>query len=450
MSNTLKAGFGRINVTPMMGIKLRGYFIERLADGVLDNLEANAVAVSDGTNTAVMIAIDTCSLCSGEVAEFFRKKVSEKTGLPEQALFIHATHSHTAPGLSVDKNDDKLTVEYTEFLAEQLTKVAMNAIEDLKPAKMGYGVGNAPNIAFIRRFRMKDGTVKTNPGVNNPDIVEPIGNVDERVGVLRFDRQGCESIVIANFADHPDTIGGCKVSGDWPAFTRRFVEKAIDNTKCILFNGAEGDVNHVNVHPTAGDFNDMFNDFDGCSRGYGHSRHMGRVVAGAVMQVYDKVNYVDVDDVKYLHKSYEIPSNKPDPKDLPLAHKYNDLHNAGRDDLIPFEAMMLTTVVAEAGRMVRLENAPDSFSMMFSVLKIGSVALFGIPGEPFNGVGKAIKKADGYDLVMPCCLTNGADGYFPMMDAYIEGGYEARSSNFKAGVAEKIIDAGLEMLNQVR
>ncbi len=36
------------------------------------------------------------------------------------------------------------------------------------------------------------------------------------------------------------------------------------------------------------------------------------------------------------------------------------------------------------------------------------------------------------------------------MDAYVEGGYEARSSNFKAGVAEKIIDVGLEMLNKVR
>jgi hypothetical protein len=37
-----------------------------------------------------------------------------------------------------------------------------------------------------------------------------------------------------------------------------------------------------------------------------------------------------------------------------------------------------------------------------------------------------------------------------MMDSYKEGGYEARSSNFKAGVAEKIIEAGVEMLNSVR
>ena len=37
--NTLQAGFSRVNVNPMMGIPIRGYFNERLASGVLDDLE---------------------------------------------------------------------------------------------------------------------------------------------------------------------------------------------------------------------------------------------------------------------------------------------------------------------------------------------------------------------------------------------------------------------------
>jgi hypothetical protein len=330
-----------------------------------------------------------------------------------------------------------------------LVELAKIALADLKPAKMGYGIGQAPNVAFIRRYRMKDGSIRTNPGVDNPEIVHPIGEVDERVNVVRLDREDGETIVIVNFANHPDVVGGTKISADWPGFTRKFVEKAIDNTKCIFYNGAQGDVNHVNVHPKKGDFNDMFNDFDGCSRGYGHARHIGRVVAGAVMQVYDKVNYVDVDDLKYMQKIVEIPSNKPNPEDLPLAHKYNDLHNAGRDDEIPFKAMMLTTVVAEAGRMVRLENAPDNFPLLFSAIKIGPVAFFGIPGEPFTGVGRAIKETSGYELIIPNCNTNAKEGYFPMIDSYIEGGYEARSSNFKAGVAERIIEEGQKILTEM-
>ena len=378
-----------------------------------------------------------------------RPAVSESEGVPLEAIFVHSTHIHTGPQLVPD-DSDPLIEEYRVFLGRRLVEVTRAAISDLKAAKMGIGVGEAKNVAFIRRYRMKDGSIQTNPGVNNPDIVAPIGEVDERVNVIRFDREGADSIVIANFGNHPDVVGGELVSADWPGMTRRIVEQAIDGTKCIVLNGAQGDVNHVNVHPKAGDFNDMYSDFDGCSRGYGHARHIARVVAGAVMSVYDKVEYVDVDGIDYTQRLVEIASNKADPKDLPLAHKYNDLHNAGRDDEIPFKAMMLTTVVAEAARMVRLENAPDTFPMRFSAIRIGDVVLFGIPGEPFTGVGRGLKEAEGWKMVLPCCITNGYEGYFPMKDSYEEGGYEARSSNYKVGTAEKIIEEGKKILQELR
>ena len=443
----LKTGFARIEINPPMGIDIAGYFKVRKAEGILDNLEANAVAISCDQKTVLLIAVDHCGLVKA-ILDGYKQAISETTGISVDAIYIHSTHTHTGPVLLPDSKDE-LIMAYRKTLCEKLAVVAKYALLDLKPAKMGYGVGQAPNIAFIRRYKMKDGSTRTNPGVNNPDIVAPIGEVDERVNVLRFDREGAESVVIVNFGDHPDTVGGNLISGDWPNFTRKFVEQSIDNTKCIFFNGAQGDVNHVNVHPTAGDFNDMFNDFDGCSRGYGHARHMGRVVAGAVMQVYDKVNYVDVDSIDYVQKIVEIPSNKPDPKDLPLAHKYNDLHNAGKDDEIPFKAMMLTTVVAEAARMVRLENAPDTFPMLFSAIRLGKIAFFGIPGEPFTGVGRALKETEGYDLILPTCNTNAKEGYFPMRDAYLEGGYEARGSNYKEGVAEKIIEEGQKILRDL-
>ena len=170
-------------------------------------------------------------------------------------------------------------------------------------------------------------------------------------------------------------------------------------------------------------------------------------MAGAVMQVYDKVTYIDVDTINYQIKVIRIPSNMPKPEDMPLAHKYNDLHNAGRDDEIPFKAMELTTVVAEAGRMVRLEHGPAEFPLYLSAVTIGNIALLGIPGEPFNGVGIGLKEAKDWTLVLPCCNTNGKEGYFPMQDAYDEGGYEARSSNYKAGTAELLIQEGKALLD---
>ena len=446
--NTLQAGFARVNVTPMLGIGMAGYFVPRQADGVLDELEINALALEAGGTKAVLLSVDHCGIVK-EVLNPMRQHVCDVTGLPWEAVYIHATHTHTGPFLNPDPTEPK-EQEYARTVYHKLADAARMALADLKPARMGYGIGQAPNIAFVRRFRMKDGSVRTNPGVNNPDILGPIGDVDERVNVLRFDREGGDTLVLVNFGDHPDVVGGTKISADWPGFLRRTVEKTLPHTRCLFFNGAQGDVNHVNVHPTGGYLNDMFLDFDDVARGYGHARYMGRVVACGVLQAYDKVKYVDVESLKCMQKLIRVPSNMPDPADLPEAHRIHALHTAGRDSELPYTGMMLTTVVARAGRMVRLENGPESFEMPLSAVAIGPVAMIGLPGEPFTGIGRALKETQGWDLVLPTCNTNAKEGYFPMMECYEEGGYEAGGSNYKAGVAELLIEEGKSMLRALR
>ena len=445
--NTLQAGFSRVDVTPMLGIGIAGYYVPRFADGVLDPLQINALALSCGDARVVLMSIDHCGIVK-EVLNPMIDHVCQSTGLPREAVYIHSTHTHTGPFLNYAPTDP-LEIEYAQTVTRKFADAAKLALDDLKPARMGWGIGEAPNIAFVRRFRMADGSVRTNPGVDNPDILHPIGDVDERVNVLRFDRAE-DSLVLVNFGNHPDVVGGCKISADWPGFLRQTVEKALPGTKCLFFNGAQGDVNHVNVHPRGGYLNDMFIDFDDVARGYKHARYMGRVVAAGVLQSFDKVKYVDVDTIRFVQKCIDVPANLPTPADLPEAKRINQLHLAGRDNELPYSGMMLTTVVADAARKVRLEHGPDSFRMPLSAIAIGPVAMFGIPGEPFTGVGRALKEAEGFELVLPTCNTNAKEGYFPMLECYEEGGYEAGSSNFKAGVAELIIHAGLGLLEDLR
>ena len=454
--NKLQAGFSKLNINPPMGTPINGYYIHRHVEGFLDDIEVVALALKVEETTIVMLSVDVC-LLSDKLCRELRAKIAAATGLPLDAIWLHCTHTHTAPqiadtfdvaGLEFPEQQQLLD-EYYQFFSRRLTDAAVLAINDLKSAKMGWAVGNAPKISFVRRFRMKDGSCRTNPGVGNPDILHPIGDVDERVNVLRFDRAE-DSLVLVNFGCHPDTVGGSLVSGDWPGFLRRRLEKSLDNVKCIFFNGAQGDVNHVNVNAKDGDFNDTFHDFDDVDRGYGHARHMGNVVAGAVMQVYDKVNYRDVDSLRFLSHTSSLPSNMPTAEQLPLARKYNDLHLAGRDEEIPFKGMELTTVVAEAARMLRLEHGPEFFNLDLYGIAIGDISLVGIPGEPFTSIGRGLKEAENWDLVLPVCLINAYAGYFPSRNAYDEGGYESRSSIYKAGVAEQIVEDGTELLKQLR
>jgi len=446
----LHVGFGRVNITPSMGTPIGGYYVVRLAEKVLDELECSAIAFAQGDKKALLISADISGLFY-QFAEPLCQKISMATGVPADSIFITCTHTHTGPEANINRRIvPEKQEEYLHFFETRAVDACLFALQDLKPAKMGWGVGQAPGIAFVRRYLMKDGSTRTNPGINNPDVVAPIGDVDERVGVLRFDREGGETIVIANIGIHPDTVGGCVISGDWPGFTRRFVEKTIENTRCVLLNGAQGDVNHVNTSPAPGQNNDLTMDFDDCMRGYGHARHMGMTVAGAVMQVFSKVAYIPADELHTMKRMLVHPSNMPTKDELPEAHRINDLHKAGKDAELPWEGMLLTTMVAEAERMVDLENGPEKFDLCMGALTIGNVALVGIPGEPFTAIGRAIKNAPGWDLVMPLCCCNGYEGYFPTMDAYLEGGYEARSSIFKAGVAEAVADTAIDMLNDIR
>lgn len=446
--NNLKVGFCRMNIDPPMGVPIRGYYKERFVEGILDSLYMNVLALQSGDNTILLINLDNCGLKQEKIA-VFKEIITGRTGVPSENIMISATHTHTAPDID-PFSDDELIKTYTDLIKTRFADASAYAIADLKDAKMGYGKGTAPNVAFGRRYLMKDGSTKTNPGVNNPDIVRPIGEVDDSVNVVRFDREDGETIVFVNFANHPDVVGGSLVSGDWPALLRTTVEKVLDNTKCIFFNGAQGDVNHVNVHPKPGDLNGMFMDFDDVSRGYSHAEYIARVVTGGVLQAYDKVNYVDVDSVLSIIKPLHIKANKGAPEDMPEAHRINDLNLAGRDHELPYKGMMLTTIVAEARRMVLLENGPDFLDMELIGIKIGPVAIVGIPGEPFTKIGLELKDTEGFDMILPCCASNGYEGYFPMQDSYDEGGYEARTSRFKAGTAEYVIEEGKALLESLR
>lgn len=446
-----EAGFSRLDITPPLGVEISGYFIDRFATGILDPLELNTLAVRCGGRSAVLVSMDLLMIDRTQM-DVYRRQVAKAAGLDESAVFLACTHTHTGPLVGRDSLDVRRVGEeaYTRYLGRKLCDAARLALADCRPAKLGCATGRAPHISFIRRFRMKDGSIRTNPGVGNPDILEPVGEPDERVNVLRFVRETGPEIVVANFGVHPDTIGGDCISADYPGFVRRTAEAALEHVRCIFFNGAEGDVNHVNVHPAGGDGNGLHPMFDDADRGYAHARHMGRVIAGSILQVYEKTAFTQPERIAYLRRTVMTPTNKPTPEELAVAERRCALHAAGRDAELGFEGMELTTVVAEALRMVQLKDAPDAVPLVLSGICMGDAAFAGIPGEPFTSVGTAVKQGSPFAMTLPCCLTNGAEGYYPSKDAYDEGGYEARSSNFKAGVAELLADESLALLRELK
>lgn len=449
--NTLKAGFSRKNVNPKLGIGLAGYYLFRPAETILDDLEINLLALEAGGKTAILGAIDSTEL-HDEPAARVRAAIAEALSLPEEAVMIAATHTHTAPyvGAAEQGADQAAVDEYTDFVVDTFVAAAREAVADLRPATLSFAQGQVPDIAFVRRYMMKDGTVWTNPGLGNPDIVHSMGKADETLNLFRLDREGADTLVLANFGNHPDTIGGNNISADWPGAFRRVFEKTIEGTRAIFINGAQGELNHINPMNPAGYMNGMIMDFDDVPRGYAQAIHMGRAVAGVAMGLYDKMVSYDVDSLDYAFKAINLPTAMPTAEELPEAHRVVALHEAGRDADLPWKGMQLTTYVAQAQRMVDYEFGPETLPMNLSVLTLGDFAFVGIAGEPFSTIGITLRGIPGFRAVTTCALTNGYTGYFPMANAYEEGGYEPLSSPFKKGVGELIVAEAEKLLESLK
>ena len=114
----LKAGFSRLDITPPLGVFVDGYYNDRFADGILDPLEANCVAVSDGEKTAVLLSIDICEVYQVDMDKF-RHKVAEENGIDYEAVYVHCTHTHTGP--ATDKKGDP---GYLDMLGRKLSDAA--------------------------------------------------------------------------------------------------------------------------------------------------------------------------------------------------------------------------------------------------------------------------------------------------------------------------------------
>ncbi|NLD88054.1 MAG: hypothetical protein GX633_07325 [Clostridiales bacterium] len=433
----MKAGFSRLEITPPLGIRIVGYYSERIADGVIDPLTVSAVAFSDGDNTAVAVSMDVLELLQITM-DIIRKRAARRNNIPYEAILLACTHTHTGP--QIDEGMlFKTDPAYNEYFFNRVSDAITFAIEDMKEATVETVRGVVRNIAFIRRFRMKDGSTRTNPGLN-PDVVAPIGEPDETVQLVKIKREGAPDIAIVNFQVHPDVIGGTKFCSDYPGFMRRTLEGALkderDGVKVVYFNGAQGDTNHVNR-------------FGNMTKGLAHSEHMGRAIAGAVLAVYSHTVPVVSDKVYFGQQNAMVYANRGTHQEIAAAKAFMRIKDE-KGDKAAIDANLGIVSHPHAQRILWLEHAPEILPLYVTCVGFGDVAFIGIPGEPFTEIGRQIKKKSYFEMTIPCCNANGSEGYYPMKDTFEGGSYETISSRFKSGVAEVLIDTAIELTRKLK
>ena len=211
----LKAGFARVDITPPFGTPLAGYYEMRYADGILDPIYLNAVALGNEEERILLITADVLMIRL-DVANELREQISQRTGVTADHILINSLHQHTSlriggKGGAVVKDQAYLDILYRKF-----ADVAQMAVDDMADASYGTAMEEAVTpISFVRRYYLKDGSLQTNPAhVPTEELVGPAARSDNKVRLLRFVREGKKDIAVVNFCTHPDVIGGTKISAD--------------------------------------------------------------------------------------------------------------------------------------------------------------------------------------------------------------------------------------------
>lgn len=432
----LKVGYGICDITPKLGAYLQGHNKLRYAVLVHDPLFVRAVAFENEGQQAYMLCYDLCGM-NTKLATDIREKVAAYVGCPAENVVLSCTHTHTGP------NVVNMAREYDEQYAQVLTCLSMQAAglakNDLVPAQMFVGSKDAKGISFCRRYLMKDGSARTNPGVGNPDILRPMNDPDPQVQVLKILREGAKDLALVNFGCHADSIknvGGLDaISADWTGVAVNAVEGALD-VHCVMFNGPCGDVAQRN----------QMDPSDNAVAGWDRTVLLGRGVAAAAISAYNEMmTPVPEGPIKAQVKVLDIPLKRPTEEEL--ARSRDILEH--KEDYVGGN-MAKTTTLFEAQMLLGVAKTNGFASAVVTGIRIGGFAAAGIGGEPFCQIGKDIKAASSYEAQFVLYLTNGSAGYFPMKDAFSYDGYEARTCKFQPGVGELLTDTALELLNNIK
>ena len=430
----MKVGFSKVDITLPLGTGLAGDFKPRPAVGVLDELYLCCVAALDGENTFLLITVDCLGMRKSFCDEII-DLISKKTSVKPENIIINALHQHTSfvlrPKGETCALEDKC---YIDVLYRKFCDVAVMAIDDAAESKMFYGTRHLKkDISFVRRYFMKDGSIKTNP-MDPVELIDTyVDKADNNLRLVRFSRDGKKDIFLISFATHADVIGGTAISADWPGLTRRMCSESFD-CECIVTNGFEGDCNHI-------DFLSSPSKIKGSELVY----DMAKTITDTAEEMLEKLILSENSDVKCSQSVVFVKNRTDGVEDYEICSKiYSDFLKTLK---VPKDAPIRD--LAYLRRVSSIYSDPIYRAIPVSIAKIGDVLFFGLGGEPFTGYGKAFRARFEGKTVLTLCCANGFEGYLPTLEAYCQGGYEVTASPFEKELEEICIEKAVEMTNKL-
>jgi hypothetical protein len=230
-----RVGVARVDITPGYPVRLSGYGSRRTEhEGVAQRLWAKALAFDDGAGRpAVLVTVDNCGVPATLRAEVLRR-LAARTNLADARLAVCSSHTHCAPMLEgvlpnlfstdIPPEHQVNIARYTRELTDALERVTLEALADLRPAQMAWGVGHVGFAHNRRQFNFR------------PE--------DHSLPVLRVNgSDGRPRALLTSYACHCTTISSNFVHGDWAGVAQAQIERDFPGAIALTAIGCGADQN---------------------------------------------------------------------------------------------------------------------------------------------------------------------------------------------------------------
>jgi neutral ceramidase len=416
----------QIDITPPVGTKLEGYGArEGVSQGVHDPLFAQILLLKSGETQVALLSLDLLGVGLG-FTHRVRDAIEKAIDVPSDGILLAPSHTHSGPAGYIDELPGlpfSKDPELQSIAIRQLSGAALWSRQKLEPARLGAGKGLVKGIGLNR---------------NDPEH----GPMDDEVILLRIDSfEGQPIAVVMNYGCHPTVLGyqNLLISADFPGAARATLNKVFPETVFLFTNGASGD---VSTRFTRRD--QTFNEVE----------RLGNMLAGEVLKVMESVVTESPSDLEGLVEQVKLPIRPFPPIEeaeailQQLEAQLQVLKDSGASH---GDIRIATTRVQGAAIQIELKKALEGRTYIeteLQVLKLGPLALVGLPGEPFVRTVLDLKAKSSIPFTAVVSYANDEVGYFPDIHSFEAGTYEALSSPYQDDIAEILTKHGLAILER--
>ena len=477
-------GAATVDITPPPGIPKGGYASwARTGAGFRTRLKARAFYLKDGRGSAMLILQVDLHAGSALLREQVAQAVAAVTDIPQHAVCVTCTHTHSGPGQFIESN---FYNDFTSnkpgfdpalfaFLSERLIAAALQAWRDRRPGRIATGKREITGFSRNRSWVPH----RSNRNVETPrdDIAARFREVNPYLHMLRLDARNAAGeyqplAALSSFSIHGTAVPRYETlyNADLWAYLERELEWHMRTQFPLEWAPVHGACQgtHGDVAPAV----------ENGKPGFPEAHRIGQGLANEAIALFDTLAADLRDDLTLgaglrqvdCYQSPEIAgvrlASRPVVGNSLVAGAYENytpvLYHA------PFFGPGLASARFNAGpheqgakrqlgwalQSTLLEKDQFPHQLLFQTLRIGSFWWLAVPFEVTTEAGRRMQKAvtealpPGVDTCVTS-LANGYTGYVTTEEEYArqhyEGGHTLYGPNTNAFIAEHLRELACEV-----